>query len=133
MPMPLKHHADRSCERCGKLFNRSQRPSGAWENGPEFQRRKYCSLTCANTAAFPGKQGLLARARKLRRGECEACGATRFLHAHHCDGNQANNSPDNIQTLCTHCHGFWHNVLERRGLPIAGRMPRLFSCSLVEP
>jgi hypothetical protein len=68
----------------------------------------------------------LWRARKLRGPNCEACGTKRRLHAHHVDGNQANNTSENIQTLCNNCHNFWHAALERAGLPTHGRMPRLF-------
>ena len=56
---------------------------------------------------------------------CEACGWAKSLHVHHCDGDPQNNDPANLQTLCTHCHNFWHAMLARLGRPIAGRMPAL--------
>ena len=34
---------------------------------------------------------------------CERCGAIKS-DRHHCDGNTANNVPDNISFLCRRCH-----------------------------
>lgn len=65
------------------------------------------------------------RARKHRKNHCGGCGLKRNLHAHHCDGNVENNDEENIQTLCTYCHGFWHRTLKRLGLPVKGRMPNI--------
>lgn len=121
----LKETPARPCERCGKLFYRGKRPSGRWQSVPEFRQQKYCSLICANSTGALTEAGKLARAKKHRKAMCEACGHMAKLHSHHVDGDQGNNLPENIQTLCAHCHGFWHNMLERRGLPIGGRMPRL--------
>ena len=56
---------------------------------------------------------------------CESCGLTRRLHVHHIDGDFTNESLSNLQTLCTHCHNFWHALLERHGLKPAEPMPSL--------
>ncbi len=113
------------CERCGTLFDRKM-INGRLEDAGVFRRRKYCSLTCANSRHAVGWQTYHWRARKHRKEACEACGRTVALHVHHCDGNPQNNDPANLQTLCTHCHNFWHATLSRLGRPIAGRMPALF-------
>jgi site-specific DNA-cytosine methylase len=73
-----------------------------------------------------GEHGGTRRARKHLKQACEACGQTTSLIAHHVDQDKANNAEENIQTLCKHCHDFWHAMQKRRGLVIAGRMPRLF-------
>ncbi len=104
-----------------KVFN------GRLEDLSAFHRRRFCSLTCANTRRTPlTKHGYSYRARKHLGKECEACGHSKSLHAHHIDQDNANNSKENIQTLCKHCHNFWHTTQKRRGWSIAGRMPKLF-------
>lgn len=125
MPMPRKPDPKKSCEHCGvalvrKMFGPTLEDRGA------FLRRKFCSLTCANSKRGPlTKHGYSWRARKHLKTACEACGHTRSLHAHHVDQNPANNGPSNIQTLCKHCHDFWHTTQKRRGWSTAGRMPSL--------
>ncbi len=114
------------CERCGNEFFRSQRPTKRWESRREFRNRKYCSLTCANSTGAARKPTFHFRARKNLGPQCEACGSKQHPHAHHVNGDISNNAPDNIQTLCKHCHGFWHNMLKRCGQPIALKMPRLW-------
>ena len=45
---------------------------------------------------------------KFRKSECEECGHRSFfgrsLSVHHRDGDNSNNDPDNLTTLCTNCH-----------------------------
>jgi len=67
------------------------------------------------------------RARQHRRKACEACGWTKSLHVHHVNGDRTDERLENFQTLCTHCHNYWHALLNRHGLPIAGRMPALLA------
>lgn len=102
-----------------------KRSNGRLEDAGVFRRRRFCSLTCANSRIDVTKGTLHYRARKLRGPACEACGATTSLHAHHVDQNPANNTPENVQTLCKRCHDFWHATQKRRGWLIAGRMPAL--------
>ena len=92
-----------------------------------FIRRKFCSLSCANTreTATLTVHGYSFRARKHLKKQCEACGYTKSLHAHHVDQDKTNSEPENIQTLCKHCHNFWHTAQKRMGKEIAGRMPSL--------
>jgi hypothetical protein len=122
-PDPLKN-----CATCGAAMERN-RYNGQLEDLGVFKRRKYCSLRCANTRVTEGltKHGYSWRARKHLKDHCEACGYRKTLHAHHVDQNQANNEPENIQTLCKHCHDFWHTAQKRTERKVAGRMPPLYS------
>ena len=126
MPL-LKIFSDKPCQVCGTLFNRRQMPNGRLEDAATFQRRKFCCLSCANSRQEVTHGALLWRARKHRKNACEACGYTKRLHVHHCDQNQTNNDPSNLQTLCQHCHDFWHTTAKRLGRQVAGRMPYLVS------
>lgn len=87
-----------------------------------FNKRRFCSLSCANTRKTLTKHGYSWRARKHLGILCEACGERRRLQAHHVDQNKANNDPQNIQTLCKWCHDYLHATAKRIGVPIAGRM-----------
>lgn len=122
--MPRKEIPPKTCEWCGTTFERKMF-GNRLEDVSVFRRRRFCSLTCANSRNGVTKGTLHWRARKLRGPKCEACGATASLHAHHIDQDPANNEPENIQTLCKQCHDFWHSTQKRRGWPIAGRMPAL--------
>ncbi len=121
-PDPLKN-----CANCGSAMERN-RYNGQLEDMSVFKRRKYCCLSCANTRATEAltKHGYSWRARKHLKTCCEACGYKKTLQAHHVDQNPANNEPDNIQTLCKHCHDFWHTAQKRTGRELAGRMPPLY-------
>lgn len=115
------------CKACGAPLAR-KRMRGRLEDRTTFRRRVYCSRACMATGMQKeqvGRSALLWRARRLRVSGCEACGEKRKLHVHHCDGDQANNDPSNLQTLRQYCHDFWHALLKRRGLPIRGRVPVL--------
>lgn len=127
MGMPRKIDPDRCCAHCGVKLMR-QTFNGRLEDRAAFLRRQYCSLTCANSKKGAlTKHGYSRRARKHLKATCEACGHPKSLQAHHIDQNIANNVALNVQTLCKHCHDFWHATQKRLGLPIAGRMPPLFS------
>ena len=71
------------------------------------------------------KHGFSWRARKHLKPKCEACGHPYRLQAHHINQDIRDNRPENIQTLCKHCHDFWHTTAKRRGKTVAGRMPCL--------
>jgi hypothetical protein len=66
MPRKLVKVEPKPCQRCGKLFHRSQRPSGQWENVPEFHRRKYCSLSCLSACDAAGS---IVQGQKVQEGE----------------------------------------------------------------
>ena len=42
--------------------------------------------------------------------ECEVCGLTEGLLAHHIDWNPNNNVPENLQTLCKYCSSLVHKM-----------------------
>lgn len=102
-----------------------KRYNGHLEDMNSFNRRKFCSLSCANKRQLLTKHGYSWRARKHLNPACEACGYTKKLQAHHIDQDKTNNVAENIQTLCKHCHDFWHTTANRIGRQIAGRMPAL--------
>lgn len=117
-----KEEKPKRCEWCGVTMTR-RRYGDRLEGWSEFQQRKYCSLTCANSRKHPAHWGTYHwRARKLMRDKCEACGGQTSLQAHHIDQVPANNALENVQTLCKHCHDFWHTAAKRRGRTVAGRM-----------
>jgi hypothetical protein len=109
------------CKTCGTELTR-KRMNGRLEDNGVFNRRKFCSLSCANTRETVTKHGYSYRARKHLKALCEACQTKSDLEAHHIDQNRANNHPSNIQTLCSQCHDFWHATCKRLGRTVAGRM-----------
>ncbi len=44
--------------------------------------------------------------------ECKLCGSDHKLNIHHKDGNPNNNSVENLQLLCEHCHFLYHDPTE---------------------
>lgn len=96
------------CETCGVLMSR-KRFNGVLEDSVTFKRRRFCSLSCANTRTEVGYHGLSWRARKHLKTSCEACGSVYMLAAHHKDGDRENNEASNIQTLCVRCHARLHH------------------------
>ncbi len=118
---PLK-----SCENCGATISR-RRYGSRLEDLTAFRKRRFCSLSCANTRKTLTKHGYSWRARKHLKTACEACNETRSLIAHHIDQDKTNNAPENIQTLCKWCHNFWHATQKRRGWLVAGKMAYLAS------
>lgn len=119
---PRKLEPQKYCATCQKVLVR-QRWNGRLEDLGAFKRRKYCSLSCANTRQEVGYHGNSWRARKHLKACCERCGTTQNLHAHHSDENRSNNSSENIQTLCDHCHDWWHHEAHRLGRIPSGRAP----------
>lgn len=112
------------CEQCGSPMLR-KRYGGRLEDLTAFHKRRFCSLSCANTRKTLTKHGYSWRARKHLKPSCEACGERRQRHAHHVDQDKTNNDPVNIQTLCKWCHNFLHATQKRLGLSLAGRMASL--------
>ena len=120
---------EKSCEFCGTAFQRRRMPSGRLEDLGVFRRRRFCSISCSvsmqHATEPPTAAASRKRAQKIILGSCEACGLTVNLSIHHVDGNPMNNADANIQTLCLHCHNFWHAMLKRTGRQPSTRMPRL--------
>ena len=113
--------ASKSCENCGQPMSR-KRYGKVLEDLTVFSKRRFCSLSCANTRKILTKHGYSWRARKHLKTSCEACGESRQLQAHHIDQDMTNNPPENIQTLCKWCHNFHHASAKRLGIAIAGKM-----------
>jgi len=124
--MPRQRNADpeKYCLRCGLRLQR-KRYGKSLEDFSAFAKRKFCSLSCANSKGALTKAGFRAQSRKMRGPECEACGYTMDLHAHHKNGDYTDNRAENIQTLCTYCHNYWHALLDRLLKP-CGPMPPFF-------
>ena len=123
----IKPTQEKHCAECGQIFSRKRFASGRLEDFQAFNRRQFCSLSCANSQTKGGysRSASHVQARKHLGPSCESCGSTLELHAHHCDENWSNNSPDNLQTLCKSCHRSWHITQRHAGVKPAERKPAL--------
>jgi len=122
-----KSAAPRQCEHCGNTLERRCHESGRLEGFRDFMRRRFCSLSCANSRSKGGqsRKAHHYHARKHRAGQCEACGTEKELQVHHVNEDWTDNRPENLQTLCIFCHHFWHAMHIRLGLTPTQRMPKL--------
>lgn len=129
MPRASEPTPEKSCEFCGKVFRRKYLSSGRLEDRGAYLRRRFCSISCSVSMQHATEPPTVAASRKRSlktiSGSCDACGLTSNLSAHHVDGNPLNNESSNIQTLCLHCHNFWHAMLRRTGRQPVSHMPRL--------
>ena len=121
----IKSTPEKHCEHCGNAFHRKRCKSGRLEDAGAYLRRRFCSLSCANSQYKGGDSRTRShvRARKHLASSCAACGSTKNLYVHHADENWKNNSPGNLQTLCESCHKSWHATRRARGVKPAGFMP----------
>src|ERR1044072_1473371 len=72
---------------------------------------KYCSVYCRKDIRKCAELSY----RKHRKSYFERCRESPSgLHVHHLNGNPADNRPDNLITLCAHCHMLIHKH-ERQG------------------
>jgi len=104
-PEPEKH-----CLACGTKLER-KRYNGRLEGWAAFARRSYCNQQCmakGMTQDSPTLAALRKRAEKYRGKVCQECGATTNLGIHHVNSDPADNSPENLRTLCGTCHSRWH-------------------------
>lgn len=110
MPVSPKEMGEKPCEHCGSSMHR--RHYGArLEDAGAFKRRRFCSLSCANSQEKGGDSLTTYRRRagRARKTACERCSkGHRRLHVHHLDENPANNDPVNLITLCPSCHRLCH-------------------------
>lgn len=123
MPMPRKPTPERRCANCFEPMERKM-INGRLEDLGAFMRRVYCGRACMAEAFVKDTSLDGSKRRRVTRSRgttCESCGATTNLHAHHCDGNLDNDSPENIQTLCGSCHATHHHHARRVGLTVPGR------------
>ena len=135
MPRIAKPVQPKNCETCAKPLTRKHNAAGRLEDYRSFTRRRFCSLSCANSRPKGGgsRKASHYQARKLRGPECECCGTTKRLHAHHVNEDWRDNRPENVQTLCIFCHQFWHATHRRLGVKPTARMPRLASLWATTP
>lgn len=133
----IKPTLEKHCAECGAAFSRKRFASGRLEDFAVFNRRLYCSLSCANLQSKGGDSRTRwhVRAQEHRKSSCESCGSTAKLHVHHCDENWRNNDPSNLQTLCESCHRSWHITQRNAGVKPAGRKPerRVSRCQTTLP
>ena len=115
MPTPPNQYPDKTCETCGKSFNR-KRFNGRLEDPARYLSRRNCSQSCGNSKKEVTRDALHWRARKHRAETCAECGTTEGLHVHHVDRNPENNNPANLMTLCASCHLklHWREDREKR-------------------
>ena len=125
----------RHCEACSSTLERRRNDAGRLEGFRDFMRRRFCSLSCANSRNKGGesRNAYLFHARKLLKPVCEACGSTENRQAHHVNMDWKNNRPENVQTLCLFCHHFWHAMHLRNGTTPSQPMPKLVSRSPMAP
>lgn len=131
MSVPAKPTPEKRCLICGARFQRQRFAGGQLEDYGRFMSRQFCSISCSSSRSKGGlsRKAFHARARKLRKPTCEACGGSSKLHAHHIDEDWRNNDPSNIQTLCVYCHQFWHATHRRLGVKPSTPMPKMLSLS----
>jgi len=101
----------RYCAYCAALLVR-KRFGKRLEDRGRFLVRKYCNRRCMSRGMmlpFPTRNAWAVRARKLRKNECENCGATERLSIHHRNKKWWDNQPGNIITLCASCHTTLHH------------------------
>lgn len=132
MPRQAKVTPIKSCEWCGKHFERKRVGKlNQLECVSNYMRRRFCTISCAASSqhAKPAetRQASRKRARAFVGPCCEACESTLDLVVHHVNGDPMNNSADNMQTLCSPCHSFFHATQRRTGRLLPGRMGRLFA------
>lgn len=124
-----KSTQERRCEHCSSILSRRRDNSGRLEGFRDFLRRRFCSLSCANSRPKGGtsRKASHYHARKQRLGNCECCGSTKRLQVHHINEDWKDNRKENLQTLCIHCHQFWHATHIRLGVKPTKPMPKLVS------
>lgn len=106
-----KPDPERRCRFCGRRLHRKTF-NGRLEDMGVFMRRVYCDRFCMAQEMVQQEVSKSAhhwRARRHRKDQCDRCGGTEGLHAHHRDLDFRNDDPENIETLCATCHleGHW--------------------------
>lgn len=109
MPRPAMDLPEKCCERCNKAIQR-KRYGERLEDATAFLKRRFCSLSCANTRGNWGESSTATRreAHKSVSAVCNRCGKSGRNHVHHKDKNPRNNQPTNLETLCPSCHKIAH-------------------------
>lgn len=112
-----KDTQEKICPTCGKTFQR-RRFGNRLEDFSRFNARIYCSKSCSakrNLSNIETRSisSFRNEAKKFRKDYCENCGSKDHVQIHHKDSNFKNNSPDNLVSLCRHCHMVLHWMLWR--------------------
>ena len=118
----------RVCINCLKRLNykgyNDKRHRDAKKVNDEFSLREFFEIYGRTTVSHPGNTNIttpvnaysdhhptFSRICRERAGwRCEECDillegeASKFLHAHHINGDKSNNSWDNLRSLCVECH-----------------------------
>jgi len=131
----IKETVPKQCETCGTFFHRKILNSGRMEDLTAFEKRRFCSLSCANSQTKGGssRSAMNVQARKHLGLRCEFCGTSQSLVIHHVDEDWTNNQTSNLQTLCDSCHKSWHITQRYAGVSPAGRMSVRFPSLSVPP
>ena len=117
MGISAKTMPEKRCESCGALLRR-KRFNERLEDAGAFMKRRFCSLSCANSREKGGISLTTyhRRAGKTRKLGCENCGRFhRKLHVHHLNEDPASNWMANLRTLCPSCHKLLHVQLKKHG------------------
>lgn len=107
---PTQPEPEKYCKHCGERMHRKMY-NGRREEMANFLRRQFCDLACSSAHGhkeFVTLSGLLKRATKFKGSACQECGSANLIGIHHKDRNPANNSPENLLTLCASCHTALH-------------------------
>jgi len=108
-----------NCSNCGKELNRFPCDIKYYKNlfcnikcKSEWMKGKKMQKTSKNKHwNWQGGRGKSFAERHIDANICEICGSIKSLDRHHIDGNQNNNSIENIMIVCRSCH----MKLHRRG------------------
>ena len=132
MGRPRLKTPEKYCERCGKKLERRLLSSGYEEPLYWFNRRRFCSVDCANktlgenrmsTPAPTPKQSRVRARNAVPNAPCAICGRVGYTEVHHKDKNPMNNDPANLVRLCKSCHAKQHrkkSLCVVCGLPVKG-------------
>lgn len=90
-----------SDECCKKYNKRKSEQKKAYDKAKDYQRLKARAHSLAVEVV-----------RLLGHDQCECCGSTENIQVHHKDLRWLNNSPENLQVLCTKCHNQEHSRIK---------------------
>ena len=132
MGRPKLKIPEKYCENCGKKLERRSLPNGCEESLYWFNRRRFCSVLCANQKiaaerlkqpALSPKQSRVRARNSIQNAPCFICGKVGYTEVHHIDKNPMNNDPSNLVRLCKSCHAKQHRMKSSCvvcGLPVKG-------------
>ena len=128
---------DKSCEECGRAFNRTCHPSGRFETLADYLKRRFCSHDCyadfhrgkRHASYIPG--GTVTICGYMRSVDPDGSGRRGLLHrilmekklgrhlgshehVHHRDGNPFNNDLANLEIIDASKHASMHSPHRKR-------------------